>query len=205
MAFARLDHVICRVPDIERAHRSLQKMGFAEAWPIGPFWPSALTSGIAPGGLNLELYQPLEDPPKEGYIDTMVFEPTSLDAVAGKIPARRFEKIEPNPELLRLRGFSEAESQTPQRICTNLFPTEPSPIDFFVCDYVPFLRDRLAPGHFPKPHGEIVAITIPVEDPDAAGDFLTDLGYTGIPLRFITGIPPADWIFDFADGFKLPI
>lgn len=203
MSFSRLDHVILRVLDIERIHASLQSMGFAEAWPIGPFWPSALTSGIAIGGLNLELYQPLDKPLAKGYIDTLVFEPTSLEAVEAKIPVRRFEKIEPDPALLRLRGF--AETETPQRICTNLFPLEPAPIDFFVCEYVPFLRDRLAPQRFPMPHGAVVGITTPVPEPEAATAFLKHLGYAGVPLKFIAGAVPEDWEFEFADGFRLPL
>lgn len=204
MGLARLDHVIYRVPDIGQAHACFQKMGFAEVWPVGPFWPSALTSGIALGGLNLELFQPLDKPLAEGYIDTLVFEPTSLEAVEAKIPVRRFEKIETDPELLRLRGFTEDEAKTPQRICTNLFPTEPAPIDFFVCEYVPFLRERLAPARFPMPHGEIVAIDIPLEDPEAATAFLTRLEYAGVPLRFEKGAVAGGWMFEFADGFKLP-
>jgi catechol 2,3-dioxygenase-like lactoylglutathione lyase family enzyme len=203
MGFSRLDHVICRTPDIERAHASLQSMGFAKAWPIGPFWPGALTSGIAIGGLNLELYQSLDKPLERGFIDTLVFEPTSLEAVEAKIPVRRFEKIEPDPALLRLRGF--AETETPQRICTNLFPLEPAPIDFFVCEYVPFLRDRLTPARFPMPHGEVVAITVPVPEPEAATTFLQHLGYAGIPLKFIQGAVPDDWQLEFADGFRLTL
>ncbi|MGV3617845.1 MAG: VOC family protein [Fimbriimonas sp.] len=190
MGFARLDHIIVHVPDIQAAHRALLDRGFEEAWPIGPFWPRALTSGIAVGGLNLELLQPSDAEVTTPYAETLVFEPTSLedataDLAAAGIPVRRFEKVEPDPDLLRLRGFSEV--QTPQKICTNLFPAALAPLDFFVCDYAPFLRARLAPDKFAAREGAVTAIEAQVLDPLAASNFLAKMAYAGIPIEFEAG------------------
>lgn len=57
------------------------------------------------------------------------------------------DKIETNPDLLRLRGFS---GERPERICTNLVPLDP-PFPFFFCDYAPFLKERLRPSSFQVP------------------------------------------------------
>ncbi|RYG49727.1 hypothetical protein EON79_00265 [bacterium] len=142
----RLDHFILEVPDIAAAHEAWLERGFSEAWPIGPFWPSALTSGIALDGLNLELVQPLDREPKETH--TFVFEPTSI-AVAyatlfreGLRP-RIAPKVEADPELLALRGFPAETSSQPQRICTNVMPDGNPALDFFTCEYAPFLKERL--------------------------------------------------------------
>ena len=207
MAFARLDHVIARVPDIRASHaRLIEEHGFAEAWPIGAFWPAALTSGVALGGLNLELVQSLEGAVGPNA-DTLVFEPKTLeaasDALTGAgVAVRRFEKVEPNPELLRLRGF---EGSRPERICTNLMPESPAPLDFFVCEYAPFLRERLAPHRFPMQHGEARSVEVVVPDPEAAEAFLAKVGYAGVPLRFAGGESHRVRTIAFADGRVLAL
>lgn len=165
----RLDHVICRVPDIERFHRHfIDVLGFSEAWPIGKFWPSGNTSGVAIGGINLEF---VEEPGIEPYVSTFVFEPRSIDdassAFAAKleVKTRVFEKIESDPVLLRLRGFSEEESKTPQIICRNLMLESEFPIDMFLCEYSSHLKERLAPIQFPKPYGRVWRIELELPKP----------------------------------------
>lgn len=146
----RVDHLICFVPDIERAHRRLTRdLGYPEAWPIGPFWPQGRTSGVAFGGINLELMQPNSDPPAWATISTVVFEPAdgaeeAMTALG--LEPRPFEKWEADPELVRLRF---GDPRAPRLICRNLLPSRHVPFDFFLCDYSPELRDRLAPDRFP--------------------------------------------------------
>lgn len=151
----RLDHLICETDDIEGAMRLfVDRLGFPEAWPVGRFWPQGRTSGVALGGINLEFLQADENPPTEARIRTLVFEPTEIERAdlyyreAGR-PMRLFDKMEENSDLLRLRGFDEAEARIPQRICLNLIPEAPAPVDFFLCRYVPMLRERLGPKAFP--------------------------------------------------------
>jgi hypothetical protein len=149
-ALRRLDHLVCVVPDIQVALKGMNDAGFPTAWPIGPFWPNALTCGVSLGNMNLEFVEPERDKPERPTITTLVFEPTSLEAAEQAfaregIPVRRFEKIEPNPELLRLRGFDEEDAKSPQLICTNLLLDEPRPVEMFLCLYTPFLSKRLGP------------------------------------------------------------
>ncbi len=146
----RLDHVICECPDIERAFDGLVGLGFPVAWPIGRFWPQGRTAGIALGGLNLELLQQDEGAPAIATIRTLVFEPVNLEMAVSKfeslsVPMRIAEKWESDPALLRLRGFSGQESQQPQLICRNAYPIGVQPFDFFLCEYSPGLKTRLAP------------------------------------------------------------
>lgn len=209
VGFRRLDHLVCYVPDIFRAHLSVRALGFAEAWPIGPFWPQALTSGFALGGLNLELVQP-DAGVKTIAATKLVFEPTSLEtaesalAEAG-ITFRRLEKVESNPELLLLRGFSAQESLQPQPICTNLLPENPTPFDFFLCDYAPFLKARLGPDSFDAPHGEVQAIELEVRNPEASEAVLAKVGYSGVELRFVKGSSTRVGLIHFADGTCLSL
>lgn len=181
-ALKRLDHLICRVPDIVTYHRHfVDVLGFPEAWPVGRFWPEGRTSGVTLGGINLEFIQPDSGAPTEAITDTLVFEPTSLDAAEMGfqrlgVQTRRFDKNEPDPELLRLRGFAEAESRTPQLICRNLFIESEFPLPVFLCDYAPFLKDRLT--GILSPHGKVISITMRLAKPGSIWR-LGDVGYQG--------------------------
>lgn len=162
----RLDHLICLVPDISAAmHLFTEGLGFPVAWPIGRFWPQGLTSGVALGGLNLEFIQLDEGGPDVATIRTLVFEPVDIVAAAVYYDALGIrtelrEKWEPDPTLLRLRGFSDVDS--PQLICRNLVPLDPQPVDFFLCEYSPFLHRQLAPEAFPGlPKVREVVISVP--------------------------------------------
>ncbi len=161
---ARLDHIICEVPDIRRAFQRLHaELGFPIAWPIGPFWPDALTAGLAFGGFNLELVESSIEKPAVPVVSTLVFEPTSiLDVKAGLaklgLAHRTVLKMEDDPELLCLRGFDSTQAETPQEICTNVIPHGVE--SFFFCRYSPFLTERLAPSCFEGPYGEAVAFGI---------------------------------------------
>lgn len=146
---ARLDHVICEVSDIRLTHAEWQDRGFPEAWPIGPFWPNALTSGICVGNFNLELYQPLDRVPCTPAIRTAVFEPTSVENAVATLSSLGIEhevrmKTESDPDLLRLRGFS---GDNPELICTNIVPLD-NDYPFFLCLYAPYLKTRLSPASF---------------------------------------------------------
>lgn len=195
MALKRLDHVIYHVADIAREHRRLTE-SFPEAWPVGRFWPEGRTSGIAIGGLNLELIQ-LDHPdgPVVAAAETLVFEPTSLsDADSALASARiryeRFEKLENDPQLLALRGFDPAASRVPQVICNNLLPTEPPdalPFDFFLCDYAAFLKQWLSPSH-PRlaTTAHVTELVYGTPEPERARDLLQILGYGGdVRLTFV--------------------
>ena len=193
MSLARLDHIIYSVPNIEKSHRALLKQ-YPEAWPVGRFWPDGLTSGIAIGGINLELIQFDVNPPVAGVGTTLVFQPTSFeDAVSAfaraGLPAVVVNKNENEPEKLRQRGFGESESQTPQWICRNLVPERPEdlPFDFFICEYAPFLRRHLSPDN-PRlqTSARVTEITVGTAEPDAARSLLSELQYIGeIRIRFV--------------------
>lgn len=145
---ARLDHIILRVADIRVAHAGLLALGFPEAWPVGPFWRPHLTSGIALGELNLELFQPADGGPEFAYADTLVF--------AGEAPVgyQRSVKTASDPELLRLRGFPGDREEL---ICRNGFPPDGAALDHFFCDYVPSLRERLA---IEGPFGPVTEVVV---------------------------------------------
>jgi hypothetical protein len=192
MAITRLDHVIFHVPDIERAHRELTEK-FPEAWPVGPFWRPTLTSGIALGGINLELVQSSRE---EVFGQTLAFAPTSLEAASEaleRVGIRSYEdeKMESDPELLRLRGFPGAAAQVSQLICRNLLPLDPGPlqpypVEFFFCDYSPFLKEWLSPEH-PRLQTEsrVTRILYGTPNPVLATDLLLQLDYPGkIPIEF---------------------
>lgn len=163
----RLDHVIAEVADIHATHELLRQSGFPEAWPIGPFWPSALTSGIALGGINLELVEHETSKPDQDFVRTLVFEPNSPEETVRELSRRGIsshivEKVEPAPELLRLRGFDETQALTPQQICTNVLIDGDFSIDTFFCAYTKFLRDRLSPDHpaLQTDHGRVVRLIV---------------------------------------------
>ena len=137
----RLDHIILETDDIRRDHSHLLQRGYPEAWPIGPFWPNALTSGVHIGRFNLEFVERLTRHPDPKRL-VIVFEPSeSMDTSTWQ------EKIEPNPALLRLRGFDRDAAKSPQLICRNS-PIVEEPIPHFFCDYVPLLKERLRPSAF---------------------------------------------------------
>jgi len=181
-AIRRIDHLICEVPDIHEALRHFTDvLGFPEAWPVGRFWPSGRTCGVALGGLNLEFIQLDENPIDIARITTIVFEPTSLEAAQRQlakqgIQSKLFEKIEPDPALLALRGFPPEQTQTPQLICRNLLIEGASPFPFFFCDYVPFLRERL---DIASPHGKVIRLSIQMEERPGGIRLFSHLGYLG--------------------------
>lgn len=178
----RLDHLICRVPDIEKFHRHfVDVLGFPEAWPVGRFWPEGRTSGVALGGINLEFIQADSGAPKQAITDTLVFEPTSLEAAEQGfenlgVQTRRFDKLEPDPDLLALRGFTGVQLETPQVICRNLLLESEFPVPMFLCEYTPFLRNRLT--DIPSPHGKILSLTMQLSKPGKIWR-IGDVGYLG--------------------------
>lgn len=215
---ARIDHVILDVPDIHRAHARLREKGWPEAWPIGRFWPAAQTSGVALGGINLELVQSDESPSYAG--GDVVFEPVEVEAAQAAleregISARRFEKIEEDPEKLALRGFPHDLTAAPQLICTNVLPNAQPPFGFFFCAYAPFLRDWLSPSH-PRlqTQATLAEIVLAAEDPEAAKSLVQRLGRAkDISLRFVRGARGlyairwrhAEWhVADGLEAFPLP-
>jgi hypothetical protein len=177
---ARLDHLICEVPDIHRAMRLfVDELGFPQAWPIGRFWPQALTSGVALGGINLEFLQPDGGGPQEATIRTLVFEPTDLSLTASYYDQLGFpmgirEKWEGDPELLRLRGYSNEEAESPRLICKNLVPTRDPAVGFFLCDYSPEMRARLHPHAFPNPKS-VTAVVLDMPEGGRRQQELSDL------------------------------
>lgn len=178
-ALKRLDHIICRVPDIERFHTHFRDvLGFAEAWPIGQFWPEGRTSGVALGGINLEF---LEAPGETPRATTLVFEPTDIDLAARRfadieVQTGMFDKIEPDPELLALRGFTGEELESPQLICRNLLLESEFPVDMFLCDYAPKLKARLEPERFPMPYGKVIRVEMEL----AKGGAIWKVGWVGL-------------------------
>jgi hypothetical protein len=200
-----LDHLIAVVPDLRATHRRLIDAGFDEAWPAGPFWPSATTSGIALGGANLELVQTDEGVPS-AKIETIVLAPATLEegeAVLNDLGLmyEEREKIEPDPSLLALRGFPPELASSPQRICTNQLPVDP-PYPFFHCCYAPFLKERLAPERFDQPRGPIVALHLTSPDPEAVRRlFAGHLGPIELDVEFgsVSGVAA----IHFADGSTL--
>ncbi|HVT14290.1 MAG TPA: hypothetical protein VHE55_18650 [Fimbriimonadaceae bacterium] len=204
----RLDHVIYSVPDIEAAHAALTA-NFPEAWPIGRFWPSGRTCGIALGGINLELVQPDADAPSTRVGTTLVFEPSSPEVAEFAlkrqgIACHSFDKIEPNPELLRLRGFSGEEARMPQLICTNILLDKPAetPFDFFCCSYSPFLEGWLSPDH-PRLRmaRRVTRVVYGTPQPERATSLLANLDYAGeIGIEFRRAEQPAILAIDMSDG-----
>ena len=198
-----LDHLIATVPDIQASHARLLAKGFGEAWPVGPFWFSALTSGIALGGANLELVQP-EKGVDRARIDTLVLAPRSLEegrALLAGLEYEEREKVESDPALLTLRGFPPALASEPQTICTNLYPTDP-PYPFFVCRYAPFLRERLAPANFPRPCGFLTRLSLVAPDPVVVRQLFVDrLGALDLDVSY--GERPAVTAIRFLDGTTL--
>ncbi len=138
---------------------------------------------MALGGINLELLQPDVEPPGTPVLAELVFEPSAGADLArfGRI----VEKIESDPERLAARGFPPETRAEPQRICTNAYPGAESRWPWFVCDYAPFLKERLGAGRFGRPFGEAVRVEVGplravpkfVAMPEAAdlGAFLTRL------------------------------
>jgi hypothetical protein len=172
LASRRIDHLILEVPDIQATLNDFLSAGHLEAWPIGPFWPNAITAGFSAASLNIELVQPAEAHRQPNWT-TIVLEPTSLEAAANKldslgIPYRMFEKIESNPALLMARGFTQVN--TPQLICANLIPeSNDLPFRFFFCEYAPFLKQWLSPNH-PRFAGtrQVTTILWHAEEPNEA-------------------------------------
>lgn len=197
----RLDHLIATVPDIRASHARLLAMGFEEAWPVGPFWPAAQTSGIALGGANLELVQP-DEGVGEARIDTLVLTPESIEESRDFVRGGREEKkVEPDPALLALRGFPAKMRTQPQTICTNLYPANP-PYPYFLCLYSSFLKKRLAPASYAQPRGPMVGLILRTLQPEAVRHlFAGRLGPLGL------GVDPGERSevakICFADGSSL--
>ncbi|GEM_PF-4602172 len=198
-----LDHLIAAVPDLRATHRRLRESGFEEAWPPGPFWPSATTSGIALGGANLELVQP-DAGVSEPWIDTLVLAPASLEEGRTFVAeGREMEKVEPDPVLLALRGFPPERAAKPQTICTNLHPADP-PYPFFLCLYTPFLKARLATSNFAQPRGPIVGLDLQAPEPEVVQRL-----FTGCLGEIEIGVEPSERrgvrSIRFADGSALTV
>ncbi len=195
-----LDHLIATVPDLRATHQRLLDAGFDEAWPPGPFWPAAITSGIALGGANLELIQPDAGVPR-ARIDTLVLAPLTLEEGRAFWPDyEEREKIEPDAALLALRGFPPELAAEPQTICTNLYPVD-SPYPFFLCLYSPFLRERLAPARFGAPHGPMVGLSLTAPNPEEVRRLFA--GRLG-PVELDVDLgEPAVKAIRFGDGFVI--
>ena len=196
----RLDHLICEVPDIDRAIALFTSFGFPVAWPKGRFWPQGLTAGIALGGLNLEFIQLDAGAPDEPAIRTLVFEPVNLDSAVHQLqklgfPLRVADKWESNPELLKLRGFHERDCQTPQLICQNAFPESKSSFDFFICAYSEFLKMHLVPSAFPN-SPKVHSITLGT--PKLSEDWAFANTIWGLPSH------PSDVTIQFAESLQHP-
>jgi len=140
----RLDHVIVETEDIVASVSAMRARGYGEAWPIGPFWPNALTAGIAVPGFNVEFVEPLDRDPLPG-LQTLVYEPDpdTLSVLADiGVALREFVKTESNPAFLRMRGFGREALSDAGFICRNLLPDSDR---YFFCEYAPELKARLAP------------------------------------------------------------
>jgi hypothetical protein len=187
-AFRRLDHLLCDVPNLEEAYELFHnKLGFPEAWPIGRYWPSGRTCGIALGGANLELVQSDEFKSLEATIRRVAFEPTSdCKAVLEResISYRTFEKRESDQELLRLRGMKLGEGE--QLLCTNILPDELDlEFPFFACDYASDVKARLAPDAFQIPgDNALKEVWIGVPEPELLSAQIEKLGIVqGVPIK----------------------
>ncbi|RYG30866.1 hypothetical protein EON81_24080 [bacterium] len=158
MRFSRIDHIVLQVPDIAAAHASLRALGFDEAWPVGRNWPHGPTSGVALGGINLELLQPDLDPPVRPALAEIVFAPHPDVPLAeyGKV----IEKNEADPAKLAARGLPPELQGVPQRICTNAFPDADSLWPHFVCDYAPWLAHQLAADSYGVPHALVRRVEV---------------------------------------------
>jgi len=183
-AFARLDHLLCDVPDIEEAFTLFHdQLGFPVAWPIGRYWPQGRTCGIALGGANLEFIQNDSDPISEAVIRCVAFEPTSFVREAFEregIPYEVFEKKEADPALLRLRGMRADDGE--QLLCINFLPLDRAalPFPFFACDYEPGVKARLSfPAAIMPDGNELQEVVIGVPDPAAMTSQLERLGIDG--------------------------
>ena len=110
-------------------------------------------------------------------IEALVLAPASLEEGRAFLAGMAFEereKLEPDPALLTLRGFTPEMAAEPQTICTNLHPKDP-PYPFFLCRYAPFLRDRLAPERFASPRGAIVGLDLLTTDVPQVERLFTDV------------------------------
>ena len=181
----RLDHLICDVPDIDEAVSLFEKLDFPIVWPVGRYWPQRRTAGIALGGINLEFIQLDEGAPDEPKIRTLVFEAIDIEHAADKLinlgsPMHLTEKWEPNPEILKLRGFNESECHSPQLICRNAYPELAQPFDFFLCTYAPALHERLGKEAFP---GLPPVSSITLGCPTPLQDWSVLAQYWGLPMK----------------------
>ncbi len=200
-----LDHLIAVVPDLPATHARLRELGFDEAWPPGPFWPAATTSGIALGNANLELVQPDAGVPK-ARIETLVLAPATLEEgfrMMRPFDTREREKVEADPRLLALRGFPSEMCTKPQSICDNIYPHEDQTnYPFFLCLYAPFLKARLAPSNFASPRGPLIGLSLAAPDPaEVRSLFEGQLG--AIELSVELAETPEVVSILFADGSAL--
>ena len=182
-ALRRIDHLICEVPDIAAAFQHFTEgLGFPAAWPIGRFWPAALTADVGIGGINLEFIQPDEGVLETARITTIVFEPVSIEAALSALEredlkGNSVEKLESDPGLLALRGFPPEMTGRTQLICRNVLVDGDVPIPFFLCAYSERLRERLDPENprLASPHGRVRSISARMGDVR----LFTRLGYQG--------------------------